>query len=201
MLAGVRRGDTIVEVLFAVTVFSLVAVGSLSIMNQGTSASMRAIETTIVRQEIDAQAETLRFLHDAYIGDVTPEAGTPAAQWQLTVEDIGTDLPSTFGVIDNKCPTPPTGSFVMNARTATYVGNPSLLQPAQTFAQVVYRDDATLESAQGIWIEGVRSQISADPQENTAGYVDFHIRACWDAPGSAVPMTLGTIVRLYEPRG
>jgi prepilin-type N-terminal cleavage/methylation domain-containing protein len=62
-----QKGDTLIEVLFAVTVFSLVAVGSLSIMNQGTTVAQRSLETTLVRQEIDAQAETLRFVHDSYI--------------------------------------------------------------------------------------------------------------------------------------
>jgi hypothetical protein len=63
------------------------------------------------------------------------------------------------------------------------------------FSQVVYNSDSSINQAYGIWIEAVPSASANGP-----GFVDFHIRACWDGPGSTAPMTLGTIVRLYEPR-
>ena len=58
-----EQGDTIVEVLFAVVVFALVAVGSMSIMNQGTATAERSLEITLVRQQMDAQAEAIRYIH------------------------------------------------------------------------------------------------------------------------------------------
>ena len=54
------------------------------------------------------------------------------------------------------------------------------------------RDNLPYRSAQGIWVEKVHAP-------NTK-YYDFHIRACWSAPGTNVKTTLGTIVRLYDPR-
>ncbi|MBJ58357.1 hypothetical protein CMN24_01415, partial [Candidatus Saccharibacteria bacterium] len=57
-----ERGDTLIEVLFAVTVFSFVVVSSLAIMNQGTAAAQRSLEISLVRQQVDAQADSLRFL-------------------------------------------------------------------------------------------------------------------------------------------
>src|ERR1035437_7179154 len=92
-----QRGDTLIEVLFAVSVFSLVAIGGLTIMNQGSNTTQRALEITLVRQQIDAQAEGLRFLHDAYIASYRPGAtystDVPAgqqaiAQWAKMVTDI-----------------------------------------------------------------------------------------------------------------
>ena len=62
-----QRGDTLVEVLFATAVFSLVAVSGLSIMNQGTSTAQRALEITLVRNEINSQAEAIRMLNTSYI--------------------------------------------------------------------------------------------------------------------------------------
>ena len=59
-----NRGDTIIEVLLAVTIFSLVAVGSMVLMNRGVAMAQQSLETTLVRQQIDAQAEMLRFVHD-----------------------------------------------------------------------------------------------------------------------------------------
>lgn len=62
-----QRGDTIIEVLLAVTVFSLVAVGGMAIMNQGAAMAQRSLEIGLVRQQIDAQADALRYIHNAYV--------------------------------------------------------------------------------------------------------------------------------------
>jgi len=63
------------------------------------------------------------------------------------------------------------------------------------FSQVVYNDDSSINAAYGIWVEAIPS-----PDVDGPGFVDFHIRACWSAAGSNTAATLGTIVRLYEPR-
>ena len=60
----------------------------------------------------------------------------------------------------------------------------------------VIMNKASYIGAEGIWIEAIKS--SSSTQNN---YYDFHIRACWKATGSNVNTTLGTIVRLYDPRG
>src|SRR5664279_826252 len=85
------RGDTLVEVLFAVAIFSLVAVGGLAIMNQGTATSQRALEITLVRQEVDSQAETLRFLNASYVsayklGISDYSSASPAVSQWLAVQ-------------------------------------------------------------------------------------------------------------------
>ncbi|MBR3233202.1 hypothetical protein IKF74_02915 [Candidatus Saccharibacteria bacterium] len=61
------RGDTLIEVMFAVAVFGLGAVGAIALMNTGLASVQNSLETTMARQEIDAQAEALRFIHDAYL--------------------------------------------------------------------------------------------------------------------------------------
>lgn len=204
------RGDTLIEVLFATAVFSLIAVGGLSIMNQGTAASQRALEITLVRNEIDSQAETLRFLNASYIaayrsGVNNYPAGTPAGEWQSMHNSIvatGALSASTFGVVGTSCPSSPQGSYILNAKSAKFIlPNSGKLHKAQRFSQVVYDAGGQVSSADGIWIEAVRSVSSSDPYQAKAGYIDFHIRACWDSPGQSIPATIGTIVRLYEPRG
>lgn len=209
----VLRGDTLIEVLFAVTVFSLVAVGGLAIMNKGISTSQRALEITLVRQEIDAQAETLRFLQHSYVAayktDATYPTNTPAGQWTAMMSSVsatGTVNASTFGA-SSTCAVAPTGSFILNSRKAAFVPPSSgVLQPAQVNSRVVFDPSDGISSlagqgAQGIWIEAVQSAPSSDPNQANAGFIDFHIRACWSSPGQSMPVTLGTIVRLYEPRG
>lgn len=197
------RGDTLIEVLFAITVFAMVMVGSLSIMNQGTLASQRSVEITQVRQQIDAQAETIRFIHSAYVAAYTPGAtfpnGTsPAAQWNALVAKASTTAASQFGTNGNAtvCNVPnQTRSFIVNPRTASVVpiDSNSYQSPSQA-AQVVYPTAITTRS-EGIWIEAVRTPANG----TTNGFIDFHIRACWPDPGSQL-MNIGTIVRLYEPR-
>ena len=202
-IKNAQRGDTLIEVLFAFTVLSLVVVGAMTIMNQGTIASQRALETTFVRQEIDSQATTLRFLHDAYVASFIPgatyEATTPAGQWAKMSAEMTATTASSFDGSDT-CPTPPTGSFIMNTATATYVaGTQAILIPAVTSSQVTYTSN-TVKNAEGIWIEGVKSAVSADVNKKNVRYIDFHIRACWQNPGEGLAMRIGTIVRLYEPQ-
>ncbi|MBR5389607.1 InlB B-repeat-containing protein [Candidatus Saccharibacteria bacterium] len=62
-----RNGDTLIEVMFAVGVFGLAAVGAISLMNRGLATAQNTLEVTMARQEIDTQAEVLRFLQNAYI--------------------------------------------------------------------------------------------------------------------------------------
>lgn len=206
------RGDTLIEVLFAVTVFSLVVVGALALMNQGTATSQRALEMTLVTQQVDNQTETLRFLHEAYVTNYQPGYATSPG---LTVDgatgqfyeivhltsDAAATQASTFTGLD-ACPTPPSGSFVLNTHTATVIDEPTIFAPAETFARLNFdpNNAAILANSGGIWIEGIRSPETADPSTSRTGFIDFHIRACWDAPGLSKPTTFGTIVRLYEPR-
>jgi len=206
-----QRGDTIIEVLFAVAVFAMVAVGSLSIMNQGISVAQRSLEITLVRQQIDGQAEAIRYIHQAYVAAYQKGGAAPtgkAAEWvkmtSKSDDGLGANAASPFGVAGTACPSAVPGErpFIVNAQNATVSGvRPTMVAPPGTslppFAQIIYSNDASpaIINAYGIWVESIPS-IAADGP----GFVDFHIRACWDSAGSAVPTTLGTIVRLYEPR-
>jgi type II secretory pathway pseudopilin PulG len=193
-----QRGDTIIEVLFATTVFSLVAVGGLSIMNQGMAMAQRSLEIGLVRQQIDAQADALRYLNQAYVADYG-KRGAATTTWNQVIVSHAIDRAQDFTamVVDNKCqmPTPSEAPFALDI---TKLGsNPVIASTTDvaTYAKVRYDDDPV--TAEGVWIQAVRSPSS----DNRPGFYDFHIRACWQTPGQAAPVTLGTIVRLYEPRG
>ena len=204
-----QRGDTIIEVLFAVTVFGLIAIGGISLMSQGTALAQRALEIGLVRQQMDAQADALRYLNRAYIGDYGKNGGATAA-WKQVAEAKVVDEALAFNTIveNNTCRLPNPGE--MFALDITKLGSNPLIVPTNdiaTFAQVRY--DSTGAHAEGVWIQAVRwpdgtTDSDADPKPNSLkkpGYYDFHIRACWNSPGQERPVTLGTIVRLYEPRG
>lgn len=201
-----QAGDTLIEVLFAFSILSLVIVGALMIMNQGAIASQRALETTLVRNEIDSQATAIRFLHDAYVTQFKPNAtydpATPAGQWSLMSQSLGgITAASSFGTATS-CPTPPAGSFIIDPTNAKYIaGSPTVLVHAVTTSMVTYDPvSGLLKQAQGIWVEAIRSPAEVDVNKKNTRYIDFHIYACWDSPGQGLPMTIGTIVRLYEPQ-
>lgn len=71
LFAHTKRGDTIVEVMFAIAVFCLVAVISIAMMNTGVSRSESSLELVTARNELNAQAEALRFIHSSYISELT----------------------------------------------------------------------------------------------------------------------------------
>lgn len=191
-----EAGDTLIEVILAITIFSMIIVAAIAMMNQGTATSQRALEITLVRQSIDAQADTLRYLQAAYVQsypiDTTDTTPSPAREfYEITQQSVA--QASAFGTVP--CASPPTGSFTLNTRTAELDTRRTLFGNPATFAQQQYTG-TTLTASHGLWVEAVRSAPSG-----SGGYIDFHIRGCWATAGSRQPMNLGTIVRLYEPRG
>ena len=65
----VKKGDTLIEVIFAITVFSLISVLALQIMNKDLAMIQGALEAEMARNEIDAQAEALRFIQNAFLSE------------------------------------------------------------------------------------------------------------------------------------
>lgn len=199
-----QKGDTIIEVLFAITIFSLIAVGGLSLMNQGTVLAQRALEVSLVRQQIDAQADALKYLNKAYVSDYG-QSGPATERWNRVVTDSAVDsnqVPN-FDTIagENGCSLPNTGDRPF-ALDITKLDSDPIIFPTNdvgTYAKVRYEPDGA--RAEGIWIQAARSATRVVDGIEKPGFYDFHIRACWYSPGQDVPTVSGTIVRLYEPRG
>jgi len=177
------RGDTIVEAIISFAIFSAVAMGCLLIMNQGVAMAQRSLEVTLVRQQMDAQGEILRYVRDSQ----------PIAWAELTSASTVTTTPSPLASGTDVCAPPSPKAFFLVASLNT---NPSIQKTAtsgvylepETYSQIDY---ATSKSY-GLWVEATKAEGGA------VDAYDFRIHACWQAVGSSVPMTLGTIVRLYE---
>lgn len=200
------RGDTIIEVLFAITVFSLVAIGGLSLMNKGTALAQRSLEIDLVREQIDTQANALRYLNRAYIADYGKDGGATDTWNKVVVAhalDGAKDKAQDFNTVANgdTCNLPSTSEKPFALDTTKLDDSKHLvLVPTvdvSTYAKVRY--DTSTPTAEGVWIQAVRSPMKVGSDD--PGFYDFHIRACWQSPGQSAPVTLGTIVRLYEPRG
>ena len=77
----IKKGDTLIEVTLAVGIFSMVAVAVVAVMSNGTAGAQTSLETTLTREQIDAQAEALRFIHSAYISDMEGLDGRYSKLW------------------------------------------------------------------------------------------------------------------------
>ena len=100
----VKKGDTLIEVVLAVGIFSMIAVAVVAVMSGGTSSAQVALETTLAREEIDSQAEALRFIHTSYIA----EKDSASQKYQSIWQDI----------IDSAIKTTPTDDFLQFAPDA-----------------------------------------------------------------------------------
>lgn len=60
-------GDTIVEAVVAIAIYSIVAVLSLSLMSSGISTAQRNLESTMSRAVIDSESELLRYYYESYL--------------------------------------------------------------------------------------------------------------------------------------
>lgn len=65
----IKNGDTIIEVTFAISVFALISVISLQIMDRDIAIIQATLESEMARNEIDAQAEALRYIQNAYLSE------------------------------------------------------------------------------------------------------------------------------------
>lgn len=177
-----QRGDTMVEVMVAFAIFAMAAVGAIAIMNRGIAMTQRSLEITLVREQIDSQADMLRYVRDSDLpiwDDVRSVAGgasTAATDPQTVCPESGDALPA--------------GSFFIHPAPAslervTLRGGGDAFSPAQTYARL----DTDERRSYGLWVQPVRVDATT---------YDMYINACWDTVGSEMPLTLRTIVRLYE---
>lgn len=182
------QGDTIIELVLAFAIFSLAAVGTISLLNSGVATTQRNLETTLVREQVDTQAETIRYIKDTkdplwqtLIGSTisSPLALNASCQPVSSISQ-GFYVQPVINKID-----PTQTKFVRKSITsATYI-------TPVTYAKIDYDTGAT--QSQGIWIQVTKAQ-----QNGPISAYDFYIHACWNSVGLHVPMTAGTIVRIYD---
>lgn len=215
-----KKGDTLVEVMLAVGIFSLVAIVVTSVVSGSTSSAQTALEATLAREEVDAQAEALRFIHAAYISN--PE-GDFKRLWEngITYGAI-TELNDSYP--PSSCETMyeniPDNAFVINPRMLGSIDDENLrailiknngssgqFTTASTYPHLVYDNenkelvknssDNVLYRAEGIYDIAV-----AGPDYGDTGvpqYYDFYIRTCWYGTGDRNASTISTVIRLYNP--
>lgn len=190
-----KKGDTIIEVILAFSVFSAAMMGGLWLMNNAMARAQASLQLTMARNAMDGQAESLRYLNSLNLA--MRSVGNSLSAWS------NIPIRSTPSAL-NFCPqnNSEINGFVVNMANMAILrnnaGNNNILRPADTYPRLEYNVDDTnaisggdIVGSRGLWIEAVRAN-------NSDNFIDFHIRACWNAPGQNAPTTLGTIVRLYN---
>lgn len=181
------RGDTIIEVVLAFAIFSFIAVGVSMLMDKGLALAQRSLEITLVRQQIDAQADLIRYAQDTR----NPGSGT------IWKEITSNKTNSPQALAQETCPTaPPPNAFIMHAtktgiqRVPIDVAN---FSTAEVYSRVGQGGETAFDKAYGMWVQAV--EVGGSPKA-----YDMHIKACWNSLGSSMPVTIGTIVRLYDQK-
>lgn len=226
-----KRGDTLLEVVLAFSIFSLVMTLAIVTMNSSLSRLEGALELSLTRTEIDAQAEALRFVHNAYVRNPNDEEGTYYQLWSAitgqaneSMTALPTLQPSDCRTLYSDQPGNIYGAkaFILNARnikprqgTDASKWTESLIKaeidgeifkPSDLYARLVYavspdetnedvlqevEDFTELARAEGIYVTEVRGSDKT--------FWDFYIYTCFNQPGTVIPTTIGTTVRLYDP--
>lgn len=190
-----KRGDTLIEVMLAVGIFSMVAIAVVAVMSGGTSSAQTALETTLAREEIDAQAEALRFIQSSYIAEKDNENGKFAQLWKnITTSSnvvIGNDNISAvaqyspsdcaalyddddgqakkYGFIIN---THALGSDNPSSALVWAAANTDLFSPASTYPRLIYTNEDASLTASGDTLnkaEGIYIIAVKDPGTQIVG--------------------------------
>ncbi|MEO5948934.1 MAG: hypothetical protein ABIP74_00870 [Candidatus Saccharimonas sp.] len=186
-----HRGDTLVEIILAFAIFSLAAVAVIALMNKGLALSQHSLETTLVRQQMDGQAEIVRYLRDtsntlwdsvkfhALNTKVAPLAPSSCPK----SGDIASAANGLRGFFITKDISG--DNFTLHDVDASNFSLPA------TYAHI----DRQASKAYGLWVQVAQAE---DSGKAIKAY-DLYIHACWDSVAMKnIPATLGTIVRIYD---
>ncbi len=180
------KGDTLVEVLLAIAVLSLVAVGSMAVMNRGNGLIQSALERTGVRAEINSQSEMLNYVRD-----------NKPTLWQA----IKQSTVSEAAAKDNTCKATTGKSFYLDFANVETVSVPSKVTVDTTTGLAINKSGrATYDQAKGGGLWGDAVYYPTVVNGNQEPYFDFYIKACWTPIGSSsgnVSKSI-TIVRIYD---
>ncbi len=157
------HGDTMIEVLFAITAYSVVAIFTIITMNIGLQQGETALELSQARIEIAAQADGLRFIHNAFLSEreygLTGSNSYKALWQQISDRAVNSDVPIRDLAV-NKCSDWYSGNylasrqaFVLNLRNLSPTGEEltvrmatygsSTFREATPYPRVVYTTNAT----------------------------------------------------------
>jgi len=205
-----QRGDTLVEVLIAITVLGIVVVGSLTLMNRSMVSIINSTERTAVRTDINSQINLINYVfrnasesgtRDNILslafrggtGGSLPDLASGYNKNASTTCDLGLNeggkFDTTGGGVKNA------GSFYLDPHLDANGSVDSV--KLVTGLTVTSNGPNTTERARpgsGLWVDAVYYEQSAS---NAQPYIDFYVKACWTPIGSNPNSRSLTVYRLY----
>ena len=182
---GKKLGDTLVEVTIAIGIFSMVAVAIVAVVSSGSSGAQSTLENTVAREEIDAQAEALRFIQATALTELG-DKGTDSELWQkiashavaakednitYNVNDCSADIYGNDNFLSEQ------KAFIINTRKLSSGNVDEIIvpydkdkfKPASTYPRIIYSDDndnslmgqdtgSNIKSVEGIYIVAVKNK-------------------------------------------
>lgn len=166
-----ERGDTIIEVLLATVVISVVIAGAYALTNRATRINQIALERTTASNILRGQIELVRGARTA--GAETPVWGAILARASSASPDYSGCNPSANAFYVNG---PASGFNFNNTGAIVAYSNPTAVNFGEFFR---------------VWIDPYRPSAAA-------GYIDFHVRACWEGIGGGQDQTASLVMRVAE---
>lgn len=184
---SLERGDTLLEVLVAITVLGVVVVGAFSLMNRGVAQMYDSMEKSEVRLLLNRQIEALTYARDQYL---RAQSGTRlTTAYDQAAEQVWENVRSAPSLDD----VPPLegcdGARAFWLETSTESATAGQLTFNTTIGSAVA--DTFPSPGNGIWVQKIDSSASVP-------YKDLYIRACWVQTSSPQTQVLSTVVRLYD---
>lgn len=165
-----ERGDTLVEVLLAMVVISVVIAGAYTLTNRATRINQLAFERTTAVSQLREQIE--------YIRGMQVSARDQVAWTTLSTSYISSTPPSYVDCV-------PTSSVPFYADPNQGYDSPSAIN-----AYSGGDNDAYPTDFYKVWVEAYRP--------TGQDYVDFHVRACWQGAGSGGQQRSALVLRMAE---
>ena len=213
-----KKGDTLIEVTLAVGIFSMVAIAVVAVMSNGTSNTQTALETTLARAEIDAQAEALRFIQASAAAESSNDAKFSTLWQTITNSEPNSGLVHVVSDSDGSYQFAPQTctelyedgkikdqkAFFINIDGLNSYLESSTANPAPTPIVTADGSFSTTETyprvndgkAEGIYIVARRDNTKIITTNGAYYPYDFYIHACWNSSNSDHASTISTVIRL-----
>lgn len=193
-----KKGDTLIEVVIALSIFATLAVMAIHTMNSGMYQAERAVEITMARNEIDAQAEAIRFIQNNYVAEREyPEAKQQYSNlWKTIIKDYTLNS-SSFNTADYDINASDVetcadayrkqmGSRTGDAAKKVFVINTRLLEPSTALY-----DPTSLVNDTSATYDDLRNEILISKKKTSANGTDYVLR-----PGSLYPRGVYSVLSL-----
>ena len=171
-----QSGDTLVEVLLATVLLSVVLASAFTLSNRATRINQQAFERTQVSNLAQQQAELVRSARDSFRAN--DPGGADSKAWSDIVSRAQPVVPPLGADCDNVA----TQALLVSARQSEFYldGNRDVTDGI-----------SLVNNLYNVWTEVERGTDSE--------FWDVHVFGCWEAAGSNPTNVTSVIIRLEDP--